>query len=128
MEMSVTTDGSWRSMLTACPVRNHAALIADPSAETVTIRIKRDKPWYMVPPISWAIPMRNEREVILDRIGTQIWRLCDGSSTVEEVIDAFGERHALTFHEARASVTGYLKGLIQRGVLAIVVDDKKASA
>ena len=128
MEIPVTTDGSWRSMLAARPVKNEAASIVDPSAESVTIRIKRDRPWYMVPPISWAIPMRREREVILDRIGTQIWKLCDQGNTVEAVVDAFGERHALTFHEARASVTGYLKGLIQRGVLAIVVDDKKASA
>jgi hypothetical protein len=115
-------------MLTACPVKNAAAFVVDPSAESVTIRIKREKPWYMVPPISWAIPMRSEREVVLDRIGTQIWKLCDNGSTVEAIVDAFSERHTLTFHEARAAVTGYLKGLIQRGVLAIVVDDKKALA
>lgn len=114
-------------MLTARPVRNDAACVVDTSAETVTIRIERAKPWYMIPPISWVIPIRSEREIVLDRIGTQIWRLCDGNSTVEAVVDAFGERHALTFHESRASVTGYLKGLIQRGALVIVVDDKRKS-
>ncbi len=121
MEMSATLDGSWRSMLAARPVKNAAACVADTSGEAVTIQIKREKPWYMVPPISWIVPMCSERELVLDRMGARIWRLCDGERTIEDVVDVFAERHALTFHEARAAVTGYVKGLIQRGAMAIVV-------
>ena len=122
MEISAASDGSWRSMLAARPIRNSAASVDDAPGGEVTIRIKRDSPWWMIAPVSWIVPMRNEREIILDRVGALIWRLCDGGRTVENIVDAFGERHGLTFHEARASVTGYMKELIQRGALAVAVD------
>ena len=123
MEIPVATDRSWRSMLMARPVRNAAADVHDTSKDKVTIRIKRARPWYMVPPISWVVPMRSERKLVLDRMGARIWRLCDGKRSVEEIVDVFAERHALTFHESRASVTEYLKELIQRGALAIAVQN-----
>ena len=56
----------------------------------------------------------------LDRLGSQVWQLCDGVRTVEDVVDEFARLHRLTFHEARASVTAYLKMLVQRGVLAML--------
>ena len=62
--------------------------------------------------------------MVLDRLGAEVWRLCDGKRTVEEVVDLFGERHALTFHESRVAVTLYLKALLQRGVLAIVIPEE----
>ena len=112
--------GSWKRMLLARPVRNAAESAEVDSEGCATIQIKTAKPWYMVPPLSWIVPVRPKRGVMLDRIGTQIWQLCDGEKTVEEVIDAFAARHRLTFHEARAAVTSYVKTLVQRGVLAIV--------
>ncbi len=126
METSATSDG-WRPMLAARPVKNSAARVAEASGEAVTIRIKRAKPWYMVPPVSWIIPMRSERELSLDRMGARIWRLCDGERTVGNVIDEFAARHSLTFHEARAAVTGYMKELIQRGAMAIVMREGGAA-
>jgi hypothetical protein len=67
--------------------------------------------------------MRPERRLTLDRLGTEVWRLCDGDRTVEEIVDTFSRNHDLTFHEARAAVTGYLTTLIQRGALAIEVPE-----
>jgi len=56
-------------------------------------------------------------------LGRRLWQDCDGRRTVEEIVDRFRDEHRLTFHEARAAVSGYLQGLIQRGVLAIVMRD-----
>ena len=61
------------------------------------------------------------RRLELDRLGSRVWEFCDDRRTVEEIVDAFADRYGLTFHEARAAVTGYLKMLIQRGALAIAV-------
>jgi len=47
--------------------------------------------------------------------------LCDGERTVEAIIDAFAAEHRLTFHEARVAVGGYLRSLMARGALAMVM-------
>lgn len=116
---------SWRRMLEARPLRNNAVRIEKDSKKNVIIYVKASRPKYLVPPLSWIVPFRPERRVILDRLGTQVWNLCNGERTVENVVDIFGEQHHLTFHEARVAVTGYIKILTQRGVLAIVLREEK---
>lgn len=120
-DMDAQTGGSWRRMLEARPLRNAAARVEKNSEKNVIIYVKASRPRYLVPPLSWIVPFRPERRVILDRLGTQIWNLCNGERTVENVVDIFREQHHLTFHEARGAVTGYIKMLIQRGILAIVL-------
>ena len=67
--------------------------------------------------------MKRFRSVVLDRIGRTVWDLCDGQRTVERVVEEFAGRYGLTFHEARVSVTTYLKELVQRGALVMVYND-----
>ena len=76
------------------------------------------------PPLSWIVPFREESCSTLDPLGAEVWKLCDGQRTVEGVVDAFKDRYALSFHEARVAVTEYLKVLVQRGVLAVALRDK----
>lgn len=118
-------DGSWVAMLRAVPMRNTAARVVENSNYGITVYVKQRRPGYMIPPFSWIVPFAPERRVTLDAIGTKIWRWCDGSHTVEEVVERFKDQYRLTFHEARAAVTGYLKMLLQRGVLAIVMQDEE---
>ncbi|MBN2451663.1 MAG: PqqD family protein [Lentisphaeria bacterium] len=78
----------------------------------------------MVPPVSWIVPFRAEREITLDAVGRLIWEWCDGRCTVEDITERFRDRYRLTFHEARAAVTGYLQLLIRHGLVAIVMQEK----
>ena len=55
----------------------------------------------------------------LDKLGTEVLELCDGSRRVEEIVDEFAAKHRLTFHESRVAVTGFLRSLVQRGLIAI---------
>ena len=119
--------GSWKQMLTARAVHNAAARVVDEDGCDVAVYVKSVRPWYVFPPISWIVPHRAERASVLDRIGSQVWRWCDGERTVEDIIDAFADEYALTFHEARVAVTGYIKSLVQRGVLAIVIPEEDAA-
>jgi hypothetical protein len=91
----------------------------------ITVYVKQKRPAYMAPPLSWIVPFSPERQVTLDAIGTRIWRWCDGSLSVEGVIERFKDQYRLTFHEARAAVTGYVQSLIKRGVLAIVMQEQE---
>ena len=121
-DMLAARDGrSWKQMLQARLLQNAAVRVEPAAADRVTIHVKTAKPRYMVPPISWIVPVHRERAVVLDRLGTQIWNLCDGRRTVEDVTDAFAERHDLSFHEARVAVTGYASTLVQRGLVVIAL-------
>ena len=118
--------GSWRPMLLARPVPNAAAR-SEPGRDgslTLFVRTDREHLPDKVRRLSWITPIRRERRVVLDRLGRQIWDWCDGQCTVESVIDRFAEAHDLTFHESRVAVTSYLKQLIQRGALAVQVEDE----
>ena len=110
---------SWRKMLEATPLRNMAASVYREKNGLVVLTVPLQHPWWQFPPITWVIKLDTERKVRLDEIGTELWEQSDGSRTVEEIIEAFSVRYALTFHEARLSVTGHLKQLIQRSVLVI---------
>jgi hypothetical protein len=110
----------WVNMLQAKPLQNKAAQV-DWGFENVTVTVPRTKETHLKPPFSWIVPVSRERSTKLDKLGRQVWEQCNGRFTTEQIIDNFARTHALTFHEARVSVTGYLKGLIQRGILAVEV-------
>lgn len=118
---------SWRSMLEARPVRNAAAAAAEEGDGAVSVTVKRRKPAALLPPLSWLIRPKLTRTFRLDKLGTLVWRLCDGERTVEDVVDAFAERLGLTFHEARVAVTAYLSTLVQRGAMAMAMKDEEAT-
>ena len=107
-------------------IQNAAVRVEHIDHDRVKMYVKAGKPRFLVPPLSWIVPVRRERATALDRVGTQIWRLCDGEKTVEEVIDAFATLHDLTFHESRVAVTGYARMLVQRGLLVIAVPKQAA--
>ena len=110
-------------MLEARPVRNSAARVTRDSDGAVRLAVKRQRPRYLVPPLTWVVPIKPERLLALDAVGTRVWDLCDGQRTVERVVDAVAPEYGLTFHEARVAVTAYLKQLLQRGAIAMAHDD-----
>jgi len=114
-------------MLDARPVRNAAIVVDGDSATGLRLSVRLRRPRYLVPPLSWLVPHRSARTMRLDPLGSQVWELCDGERTVEAIVDAFAERHRLTFHEARVAVTGYLQQLVQRGALAIAMPAEEGS-
>ncbi len=114
---------SWKNMLTAIPMHNVAAKVK-PGKASGTIRIEVPNKadwWHKIPPISWVVRPPKFNVLILDAIGAPLWDLCDGKTSVEQLVAFFAERHQLTFHESRVSVTSYLRLLIQRGALAVAL-------
>ena len=118
------TQDSWADMLLARPIRNIAAQVRDGDNAgelRIAVPTKPKAWWYYLPPLIWIIRPPKLRNLILDPVGAPIWSLCDGKTTVEEIIQTFAKNHNLTFHEARVSVTSYLRLLIERGALAIAL-------
>ena len=76
--------------------------------------------WWMRPPLSWILPYRKEKGLLLDAMGRQVLQACNGEATVERIVEAFAESHKLRFHEARQSVLSFLRMLVERRVIALV--------
>jgi len=79
--------------------------------------------WSPTPP---ACP--TYRELALDRVGSRVWELCDGSHTVRELVAIFAEEHKLSRKETEISMVTYLKQLTQRGLIMLVVQQKSNGA
>ncbi len=120
--ISVPGEGSWLPMLLAVPVHNDAARVEFlQEKHSARISVPVIKPKWMVPPVNWFIRFRGRKTYELDGIGLFVWEWCTGTNTVEQIIDAFAQQRALTFHESRVAVTEYITLLIERGILAIMM-------
>jgi hypothetical protein len=122
--ISIPGEGSWISMLQAIPVHNEAARVEQvPGSENVCISVPVEKPKWVVPPVTWFFKPRSRKTYEIDKVGMFVWERCTGTNTVETIIDAVAAQYALTFHESRVSVTEYIRLLIRRGILAIMMNE-----
>ncbi len=121
-EVEGVPDGSWRRMLEAKAIRNAAASAETRADGTVRVTVRTQPLPWMTGALRWIIRPKQAKPFTLDRLGAEVWGLCDGRR-VEEMIETFAERHKLTFHEARASVSSYLRSLVQRGIVAVAYDN-----
>lgn len=110
----------WIPMLRARMIPNAAARVRSAASHAeLSLEVPTRRPGWLVPPVSWLVRPPAFRTLTLDALGVEVWTLCDGRRTVEEVIESFAAASGLTFHEARLSVTAYLKSLLQKGALAV---------
>ncbi len=112
---------SWRPMLQARPLRNAAAEAswnADRTRFEIVVPTRHNRRF--IPPISWVVRPPKIRTIALDSIGVMVWEMCDGSHTVETVIERVAERYRLTFHEGRVSVVAFFRGLLERGAIVMI--------
>ena len=69
--------------------------------------------WLRVPP--------SEAKFELDEVGTFVWDLCDGANPIREMVEQLSARYKLSRKEAEASLTIFLRNLVRRGLVLIVV-------
>ncbi len=114
------TELHMEALLSAVPVRNKAARYEDKGDGKALVHVPIRQKWYMGPPISWVMPLSKERVIALDKVGKEVWGLCDGNRTMEQIIEAFAEEHHLRFHQARLSIMEFLRQLTRRGLIVVV--------
>jgi len=114
---------SLEDLLDAIPVSNQAARVED-AGEGLVVYLPIRQRWWMKPPMSWALPCREERGVALDTLGAEVYRAVDGRRTVEQIVEVFAEAHRLRFHEARLAVMQFLRMLAERNIVALAVPDQ----
>lgn len=62
---------------------------------------------------------RLTRKLLLDGLGSQVWRYIDGKRSVGEIISTFSTASTITPQEAELSVTTFLRELGKRGLIII---------
>lgn len=110
-------------VLDAVPTCNRAVR-EERRAGALVLWVPIQRRWWMSGPVGWLLPFRREKGIELDALGQQVWQACDGERRIEQIIEDFAREHQVRFHEARLSVMQFLRALMQRNLVALVVPEK----
>jgi hypothetical protein len=69
-----------------------------------------------------------DRHVELDEVGGFVWLLCDGSHTVENIVQKTSKQYKMNRREAEVSVTMFLQMLHERNFIGFYKKTKKSEA
>ena len=74
--------------------------------------------------INIFFPVPEERKVVLDPIGSDVWRVCDGQTPIAEVVKVLQRNYKLGAREAELSLQQFFKDLGQRGYIGFAIPNK----
>lgn len=111
---------SRRQWLALRPLRNPQLEWRDED-NGVVLHIKRTKNW-KTQMLNLLIPIPSEHTVELDRIGTDVWRLMDGTRTIGQIARSLAEQHQIEKREAEVSLQQFFKELGRRGYIGFAVE------
>ncbi len=115
-------DGLDRQQALACtPIRNpEVEEIETPDGILLRYPVEI-KPWFQS--IFKRLSNRDSNIVIrrleLDALGSSVWQMVDGKQTVADITEQFRKTHQLGTREAELAVTGFLKDLGSRSLIAM---------
>lgn len=113
------------AQLASVPMRNRQIKVnEDEDGLNVTVTLSY-RP--IMRPLVFLFHMRQEKTYRLDGLGRQLFEIVDDNRTLAEIIDWFGALHKLTFFESMAFVQGFLRTLMQRGIIALGVRSEDRS-
>ncbi|MCC7409856.1 MAG: PqqD family protein [Phycisphaeraceae bacterium] len=111
---------SFEQWMAAVPVPNRAVREERRGPNELLLFVPLRRRWFTSGPLRWLLPLSEERGVSLDGLGAEVWGACDGRRSLRQIAQVLSERHHLTFHEARASVTLFLQQLTERKLIVMV--------
>jgi len=62
-----------------------------------------------------------KKKILLDKVGSFVWDLCDGEHTVEDIIKELMKKYKLHRREAEASLLLYLQMLSKRALIGFIL-------
>ena len=108
--------------LCCIPIRNPMVVESRmDSGEMLLSYTETLKPWFagILRRMNKASEICRTRKLQLDILGTGVWDLLDGKSTVMEIIDSFAGIYQLYHKEAEVSVIQFLRELGRRGIVGM---------
>ena len=112
---------SREAMFNSKPTRNDRLDWKTNKDDEVAITLKRADTTKVkiLSKIFW-VPER--RTLVLDEIGSQVWKMCDGRTSVASMIKQLCETHKLNAKEAEISLLTYLRTLGRKNLLGFLVE------
>ena len=111
---------SRRQALQARPIRNPHLGTKRSERDELVLVVPRRQDWVgRLLSLIFIVP--KERGIVLDTVGEDIWALCDGEHTVEDLVRQVGEKYKLNPKEAEVSLTDYLRQLGKRNLIGLAL-------
>lgn len=111
-------------MLASRPARNEALKWEKNEAGEAQITVIRQDNW-KIRLLSKIFYIPKQRRITLDELGTEVWQMCNGRTTVAQMIDALSERYKLNRKEAEVSLLAYLRTLAQKRFIGFLIAEEK---
>ena len=122
-----TRAGARRQFLELRPLRNPA--ITEEETEGRVLLVITPPNTRLTKFIQFFLPLSPEerkKRVVLDPIGSHVWRLCDGKTTMESISKSLQKTFKLGTLEAEHSLRQFFQTLGKRGYVGFI--QEKASA
>lgn len=122
-QVSLTKD----QVLACRPVRNpNLEWETSGNGEVVITLRRRSDTLGRVMSLLFAVP--RIRRLVLEPPGTEVWALCDGHHSVEEIMEHLSKEYKLNLKEAELSLVTYLRDMAKRGLIGFAMDSGAASS
>lgn len=111
-------------MLSSKPARNEALEWDKTDDGEVQVSVTRQESW-RVRLLSKVFYIPKKRKITLDEVGSEVWQMCNGRTTVAQMIEELSGKYQLNRKEAEVSLLAYLKTLAQKRFVGFLVDGEK---
>lgn len=93
----------------------------------VVLHVKRAVNW-KTRLLNIFFPLPSEHRVVLDAIGTDVWQMMDGKTTVGRIAKSLDEKYKLGQLQAELALQHFFKELGRRGYVGFWMEEGKAAA
>ena len=114
---------SRRDFLALLPMRNPALEWSEEEGHVV-LHIKLTHTW-KTRLLNIFFPVPGDRRVMLDAIGSDVWQMLDGQSTVGHIAKSLAGKYKLNAREAELSLQQFFKDLGRRGYVGFMVEAER---
>ena len=111
------TGPTQQQVLGARPVQLVAPTVAEAADGGVrlTVRLRPRLRWNWL----FRVPEGATKTYELDAMGRLVWDLCDGKTSVQQIIRKVASRYNLNLREAEVSTRAFLNMLTRRGLIGV---------
>jgi len=108
-------------VLAAIPIRNPKLEWKRTVDGKVIVVVRRRDDWLgKLVGALFCVPKMKE-VVLSDRIGAEVWEMCDGKHTIRRMAERIASRYKLTEREAEVSLIAFLNRMARRGMIFFLV-------
>ncbi len=111
-------------MLASRPTRNESLEWEKTDDGEVQISIVRQETW-KVRLLSKLFYIPKKRKITLDEVGTEVWQMCNGRTSVGDMIEKLSDTYQLNRKEAEVSLLQYLKTLGEKRFIGFVLQGEE---